>query len=85
MDEITTSASIRQRVWERARCGRAWQYGAAQDAQRSDVYLRTLLVHGARSALITLARRKERLARWAAALIARRGFKRACVAMAATA
>jgi transposase len=51
--------------------------------KRGDVYLRTLLVHGARSALITLARRNDRLARWAAALIARRGFKRACVAMAA--
>lgn len=51
--------------------------------KRGDVYLRTLLVHGARSALITLAHRNDRLARWAAALVARRGFKRACVAMAA--
>ena len=51
--------------------------------KHGDVYLRTLLIHGARSALITLARRTDRLSRWAAALIARRGFKRACVAMAA--
>jgi transposase len=52
--------------------------------KRGDVYLRTLLIHGARSALITLSRRTDdRLSRWAVALIARRGFKRACVAMAA--
>ena len=51
--------------------------------KRGDVYLRTLLIHGARSALITLSRRTDRLSRWAAALVQRRGFKRACVAMAA--
>ena len=51
--------------------------------KRGDVYLRTLLIHGARSALITLARRTDRLSRWAAALVQRRGFKRACVALAA--
>jgi transposase len=51
--------------------------------KRGDVYLRTLLVHGARSALITLSRRSDPLARWAAALVARRGFKCACVALAA--
>ncbi len=51
--------------------------------KRGDVYLRTLLIHGARSALITLSRRTDRLSRWAAALTERRGFKKACVAMAA--
>ena len=51
--------------------------------KRGDVYLRTLLIHGARSALIALARRTDRLSRWAAALVQRRGFKRACVALAA--
>jgi transposase len=51
--------------------------------KRGDVYLRTLLIHGARAALITFARRTDRLSRWAAALTERRGFKRACVAMAA--
>jgi transposase len=51
--------------------------------KRGDVYLRTLLIHGARSALITLSRRTDRLSRWAASLIERRGFRRACVAMAA--
>jgi transposase len=51
--------------------------------KQGDVYLRTLLIHGARSALLTLARRNDRLSRWAGALIARRGFKKACVALAA--
>ena len=36
--------------------------------KHGDVYLRTLLIHGARSALITLSRRTDRLSRWAAAL-----------------
>jgi len=48
-----------------------------------DVYLRTLLVHGARAALTMMATRGDRLARWAQALVARRGFKKACVALAA--
>lgn len=51
--------------------------------KQGDVYLRTLLIHGARSALLTLARRNNRLSRWASALIARRGFNKACVALAA--
>ena len=51
--------------------------------KRGDVYLRTLLVHGARAALTMMARRTDRLALWAQALTARRGFKKACVALAA--
>jgi transposase len=48
-----------------------------------DQYLRTLLVHGARSVLINAAHRNDRISQWARQLIARRGFKKACVAMAA--
>jgi transposase len=48
-----------------------------------DVYLRTLLVHGARAALTMMARRDDRLARWTRSLVERRGFKKACVALAA--
>ena len=48
-----------------------------------DVYLRTLLVHGARAALTMMAGREDRLARWTQSLVARRGFKKACVALAA--
>ena len=37
--------------------------------KRGDVYLRTLLINRARSALITLSRRTDRLSRWAAAFM----------------
>jgi len=51
--------------------------------RQGDVYLRTLLIHGARSALLALTRRDDKLSRWTGALIERRGFKKACVAPAA--
>jgi transposase len=51
--------------------------------KQGDVYLRTLLIHGARSALLMMTKQNDRMACWARALIARRGFKRACVALAA--
>ena len=51
--------------------------------KRGDVYLRTLLIHGARSALTVMATKTDRLSRWVQALVARRGYKRACVALAA--
>lgn len=48
-----------------------------------DPYLRTLLIMGARAMLQTALRRTDRLARWALALRDRRGYHRACVAIAA--
>jgi transposase len=48
-----------------------------------DPYLRTLLIMGARSMLQTAMRRTDRLARWALNVRARRGYHRACVAIAA--
>ena len=48
-----------------------------------DAYLRTLLIMGARSMLQTALRRTDRLARWALGVRARRGYHRACVAIAA--
>lgn len=51
--------------------------------KHGDIYLRTLLIHGARAALSTLRRRQDRLSHWAAAVTERRGFKKACVALAA--
>lgn len=48
-----------------------------------DPYLRTLLIMGARAMLQTALRRSDRLARWALALRERRGYHRACVAIAA--
>jgi transposase len=51
--------------------------------KRGDVYLRTLLIHGARSALRTVGRRDDRVAQWAQALRERRGGNKAAVALAA--
>jgi transposase len=48
-----------------------------------DPYLRTLLIMGARSMLQTASRRRDHLARWALAVRERRGYHRACVAIAA--
>jgi len=48
-----------------------------------DPYLRTLLIMGARSMLQTALRRTDRLARWALGVRARRGYHRACIAVAA--
>lgn len=52
-------------------------------SKRGDVYLRTLLVHGARSALLQSARRSDEKSRWASALKARSGNNVAACALAA--
>ncbi len=51
--------------------------------KRGDPYLRTLLVMGARAVLQRAARESDPLSRWALALQQRRGYHRACVAVAA--
>jgi transposase len=51
--------------------------------KRGDQYLRSLFVLGARSVLLRAARETDPLSRWAVALQRRRGFHRACVAVAA--
>jgi transposase len=50
---------------------------------RGDPYLRTLLVMGARSVLQRATRESDPLSRWALAVRARRGYHRACIAVAA--
>lgn len=50
--------------------------------KRGDPYLRTLLVHAARSVLAHAPRREDRLSRWALAVKARRGGAVATVALA---
>jgi transposase len=50
---------------------------------RGDPYLRTLLVMGARSVLQRAAGQSDPLSRWALAVRARRGYHRACIAVAA--
>jgi len=42
-----------------------------------------LLIHGTRAVLATLGDKQDRLSRWLRELIARRGYKRAAVALAA--
>jgi transposase len=51
--------------------------------RRGDPYLRTLLILGARSVLQNAARHQNRLSRWALSVRERRGYHRACVAIAA--
>ena len=51
-------------------------------SKRGDPYLRSLLVHGARSVLRRAAHREDRLSRWALAVKAKRGTHKATVALA---
>jgi transposase len=51
-------------------------------SKRGDVYLRTLLVHGARATLRWVDTKSDDRSRWVRALIARRGKNRAAVAFA---
>jgi transposase len=55
----------------------------ARITKQGDQYLKTLLVHGARTVLMNAANRPGRINQWVTQLIARRGFKKACIAMAA--
>ena len=50
--------------------------------KRGDTYLRTLLVQAARSAVQTAQRRTDRLSRWLLDVRERRGWQKACVALA---
>lgn len=51
-------------------------------SKRGDRYLRTQLIHAARSALRWCRRREDGFSRWANALVARRGVQKATVAVA---
>ncbi|MFP3559473.1 IS110 family transposase [Paraburkholderia sp. SIMBA_049] len=59
--------------------GKSHLYGISK---RGDRYLRTLLIHGARSVLIRVSGKHDARSRWLQELIARRGYNRACVALA---
>jgi transposase len=52
-------------------------------SKRGDVYLRTLMIHGSRSALLQSAKRQDAKSRWAEALKIRRNHNIAAVALAA--
>jgi transposase len=51
-------------------------------SKRGDIYLRTLLIHGARTVLKYAPKKTDPLSRWVSAVAARRGFNRAAVALA---
>ena len=51
-------------------------------SKRGDRYLRSLLVHGARSVVIQAAKKDDRLSRWINTVRAERGFNKAVVALA---
>ena len=50
--------------------------------KRGDTYLRTLLIQGAKSAVMTAHRRQDRISNWALALRERGGWQKAVVALA---
>ena len=50
--------------------------------RRGDEYLRTLLIQGAKSAVMSAAKRNDPSSRWLVQLTARVGWQKACVAMA---
>lgn len=51
-------------------------------SKRGNAYIRTLLIHGARAVLNSLKNKTDKLSCWCRALIARRGFNVAAVALA---
>lgn len=51
-------------------------------SKRGDVYLRKLMIHGARSALRWMDKRQDSTSTWARQLVERRGMNRATVALA---
>ena len=51
-------------------------------SKRGDIYVRSLLIHGARSVLLRCKHKTDSKSRWLQRLIERRGFNRACVALA---
>ena len=50
--------------------------------KRGDDYLRTLMIQGAKSAVMSAGKRDDATSRWLVQLIARVGWQKACVAMA---
>jgi hypothetical protein len=50
--------------------------------KRGDDYLRTLLIQGAKAAVMSADKRDDPTSRWLVQLIARVGWQKACVAMA---
>jgi transposase len=71
--------------------GSAWCRGSnssggksrlASITKRGDVYLRTMLIQGAKSAVMTAHRRSDPISQWVASLRERAGWQKAVVALA---
>jgi transposase len=66
---------------------RQWSSGGkarhGRITKRGDVYLRTLLIHGARSTMRYVEKKDDRKSLWVKAVRERRGFNKAAVALAA--
>ncbi len=66
---------------------RQWSTGGrsrhGRITKRADVYLRTLLIHGARAVMRYLMNKDDRKSQWVKAVRERRGFNKAAVALAA--
>jgi transposase len=56
--------------------------GLGRITKRGDDYLRTLLIQGARAAVMSAGKRDDPISRWLVQLTARVGWQKACVAMA---
>ena len=65
----------------RRRCGAAI-VRLGRITKRGDDYLRTLLIQGAKAAVMSADKRDDPISRWLAQLTARVGWQKACVAMA---
>ena len=51
-------------------------------SKRGNSYVRTLLIHGARSVLWRVGQKEDRRSQWLKSLVGRCGFNKACVALA---
>ena len=51
-------------------------------SKRGDSYIRSLLIHGARTVLRYIENKNDRRSRWAQNVLARRGYNKTCVAIA---
>ena len=51
-------------------------------SKRGDIYMRTLLIHAARSVARVASKKKDRLSLWVTKLIETRGYNKAVVALA---
>ena len=85
--DITTFKNGRQFAAWRGLVPRQWSTGGrtrhGRITKRGDVYLRTLLIHGARAVMRYLMNKDDRKSEWVKAVRERRGFNKAAVALAA--